>query len=174
MHPRRLAFLLSVGLTLAAVLAGVTALSDRPPAPAPRAVAARVAAVVPAIDVLHRWDLRRSRAWAEGDVRALRRLYTPGSRTGRRDAAALTAYADRGLRVTGVRMQLLAVELRSSAEDAMVLLVTDRMTRAVARGGGHPVVLPRDEPSTWRVSLRLLAGEWRVAEVRRGPTPAPP
>lgn len=174
MHPRRLALLLSVGLTLVAVLAGVTALQERPPVPPPQPVAAQVPSAIPAIEVLRRWDLRRSRAWADGDASALRRLYAPGSRTGRRDAAVLTAYADRGLRVTGVRMQLLTVELRSSREDAMVLMVTDRMTRAVARGGGGPVVLPRDQPSTWRVSLRRLAGEWRVAEVRRARLPAPP
>lgn len=140
----------------------------------PRPAAALLPAALPAIDVLHRWDTRRARAWSDGDVPALRLLYAPGSRTGRRDAAALRAYADRGLRVTGVRMQLLAVELRSATVDSMSLLVTDRMTRAVARGGGRPVVLPRDEPSTWRVSLRRLAGEWQVAEVRRGPRPARP
>lgn len=174
MNPRRLALLLSVGVTLVAVLAGVTSLRDAPGAPVPRSVASPVPAAVPAIDVLHQWDLRRSRAWAEGDARGLRLLYARGSRTGRRDAAALTSYVDRGLRVTGLRMQLLAVELRSATANAMVLLVTDRMTRAVARGGGRPVVLPRDEPTTWRVSLRRRAGEWRVVEIRPGPTPAPP
>ncbi len=173
MHPRRLAVLLSTGLTLVAVLVGVAVVRDRPPVAGPRPVVAPVSAVVPAIEMLHRWDVRRSRAWADGDVRALRRLYTPGSQTGRRDAAALTAYVDRGLRVTGLRMQLLAVEQRSSAADAMVLLVTDRMTRAMARGRGGHVALPRDEPSSWQVSLRRLAGEWRVAEVRRAPPRSP-
>ncbi len=169
MHPRP-ALLLSVGLTLVAVLTGVTALAEPRPGVAP----IPVSATVPALDVLRGWDERRSRAWAGGDVAALERLYAPGSRSGRRDAAALAAYADRGLRVTGVRMQLLAVELVSWENDAMVLLVTDRMTRAVARGGGRPVVLPRDEPSSWRMSLRRASGEWRVAEVRRAPPPAPP
>lgn len=167
MNPRRLALLLSVGLTLVAVLAGVTAVPDRGAPPAPRQVAAQVPAAVQAIEVLRGWDLRRSRAWASGDLRALRELYTPGSRTGRHDGAALAAYADRGLRVTGLRMQLLAVGVRDADEDGLVLAVTDRMQRAVARGAGTAVVLPRDEPSTWRVSLRRLAGEWRIAEIRR-------
>jgi hypothetical protein len=109
-------------------------------------------------------------------VHALRELYVPGSRTGRHDRAALTAYVDRGLRVTGLRMQLLAaeVEVARSGGDDLALVVTYRMTRAVARGGREPVVLPRDQATTWRVSLRRLVGEWRVAEVRRAPSPEPP
>ena len=174
MHPRHLALLLSAGLTLVAVLAGVTAVPDRPAPPVPRPVSAQLPAAVAAIDVLRDWDERRARAWAEGDVPGLRRLYTPGSRTGRHDRAALTAYVDRGLRVTGLRMQLVAVEVERSGADALALVVTDRMTRAVARGGAETVVLPRDQASTWRVSLRRTAGEWRVAEVRRAPSPGPP
>jgi len=173
-NPRRLALLLSVGLTLVAVLAGVAALRELSRVEAPRPVAARAAAALPAVDVLRTWDLRRSRAWADGDVRSLRRLYTPRSRTGRHDRAALAAYVGRGLRVTGVRMQLLAAEVEHAGDDVLVLVVTDRMTRAVARGRGEPVVLPRDQPSTWRVSLRRSEGEWRVAEVRRAPPLAPP
>lgn len=134
---------------------------------------ASASSTVAAIDELRAWDERRSRAWAHGDVRALRRLYTPRSRSGRSDRAALAAYVDRGLRVTGLRTQLLAVEVGQQSARRWVLRVTDRMAGAVARGRGGSVVLPRDEPTTWRLVMRRVAGEWRVGEIRRAPTPGP-
>jgi hypothetical protein len=133
-----------------------------------------VSATVAAIDLLRDWDARRAEAWAAGDVPAVRRLYVPGSRTGRRDSAALAAYADRGLRVTGVRHQLLAVDVLARTDRRVTLRVTDRLSRAVARGPRGPVVLPRDRPSTWRVWLCRRAGAWLMAEVRPARTPERP
>ena len=176
MKPRSPVLLLCCALVVAA--AGVTAVlrvprSPGPPVATPVAVVAPASSTVVAIEVLRAWDERRSRAWSRGDVRALRRLYTPRSRSGRHDRAALSSYVDRGLRVTGLRNQLLAVQVERQTGRLLVLRVTDRMTRAFARGRGRSVVLPRDGPTSWRLVLRRVAGAWRVAGVRRAPWPGP-
>lgn len=164
MNARRLALVLCCALVVGA---GVAVLRGEPPREtAPVSRVRPASATVAAIDVLRAWDARRAEAWAAGDPQALRRLYTPGSRTGRQDRAALAAYADRGLRVTGARMQLLAVDVLRASDHRVTLRVTDRLSRAVARGPRGAVVLPRDRPSTWKVRLSRRAGEWRVAEVR--------
>ena len=87
-------------LVLVAVLLVVTACT---PADAERSGTRPTA---DALALLREWDHRRSRAWAEGDPGALADLYTPGSRTGRRDRDMLAAYASRGLRVTGLLTQV--------------------------------------------------------------------
>lgn len=120
--------------------------------------------------VLHAWDEQRSAAWADGDVAELRSLYAPGSRAGRADAAMLRAWRARGLRVEGLRSQLLAVDVRRRTAARLVLEVTDRMTGGVAVPGGWS--LPGDLPSRHVVTLRRVAGEWRVASVSA--TPATP
>lgn len=179
MDLRRFALLICPGLVVAvacAVPSPSGRVADEPPPPGAAASVPETVETVEAVEaagVLRAWDARRARAWATGDLRALSGLYTPASRTGRRDRAALASYVDRGLRVTGVRMQLLSVNLARRRDDRAVLRVTDRMTRAVALGEGRVVPLPRDGPSTWRVSMRRVAGEWRVAEVRRAPPRAP-
>lgn len=136
--------------------------------PAPRVL--RVAQDSPKIAVtalLHAWDARRARAWRLGAPELLSRLYVAGSRTGRHDHAMLTAYADRGLHVVGMRMQVLAVEVRHRSTDRMVLVVTDRLAGAVAvAADGDRAVLPRDLPSTRVVTWRRVSGEWLVDEVR--------
>jgi hypothetical protein len=119
-----------------------------------------------ALRVLHVWDERRATAWAGGDADRLRRLYVPRSRTGRADVGMLRAYAARGLRVVGMRTQLLGVEVLGAGRGRMALLVTDRLVGAVARGRGRPLVLPADRASRARVRLRRVAGRWRVVEVR--------
>ena len=48
-----------------------------------------------------------------------------------------------------------------------MLVVTDRLVGATAVGGGQRVALPRDDPTTRRVTLRRVGGAWRVDEVRR-------
>jgi hypothetical protein len=116
--------------------------------------------------VLHDWDDRRAAAWAAGDVGALRALYTPGSAAGRADVAMLRAWRARGLRVTGLRMQLLAVHVRLRAPDRLVLVVTDRLAGGVVVPG--PLGLPRDLPSRHVVTMRRVAGEWRVSRARPG------
>ena len=97
---------------------------------------------------------------------ALTALYTRGSRTGRRDRAMLAAYDARGLHVTRLRTQVLGASLRSSAPGRVTLEVTDRVVGAHAVGGGVRIPLPRDRTSTRVISLRRVAGAWRVDEVR--------
>ncbi|WP_395659738.1 hypothetical protein [Nocardioides sp.] len=115
-------------------------------------------------EVLHAWDARRAQAWAAGDVADLRGLYTPRSAAGRADAAMLRAWQARGLRVEGLRMQLLAVRVRARTPTRLELDVTDRLADGVVAPG--PEALPRDRPSRHLVTLRRVAGEWRVASVR--------
>ena len=61
-----------------------------------------------ALQVLRVWDAARSRAFARGDGAALADLYVAGSRTGAADRAVLLGYRERGLRVTGMRTQVLS------------------------------------------------------------------
>lgn len=125
-----------------------------------------VADRVAPLAVLREWDRARAEAWQRGDAAALRRLYVPGSDAGRADRALLAAYAGRGLRVTGFRMQRGAVDVVAAQERRLVLVVTDRLARASIVGPGGRVSLPRDRWSRHRVVLQLAGGEWRVAEVR--------
>ena len=72
--------------------------------------------LVDALEVLHAWDTRRARAWAEADADALRALYVRGSAAGRADVRLLRAYAARGLVVRRLVTQVFAVRvLRSDA-----------------------------------------------------------
>lgn len=167
------------GLTVRAVLAGAEpgAGSNQVPEAPGGATAQVVADVGPAVEerrapgsrarrVLHRWDARRAQAWAHGDLRDLRALYSSGSAAGRHDVAMLRAWADRGLRVRGLRVQLLAVRVLDRAPDRLLLRVTDRVVdgRAGAPGRGW-VPLPGDRPTTRRVRLQRTDGRWRVAAV---------
>jgi hypothetical protein len=136
---------------------------DRSAAPARR---------VAALAVLRAWDVRRAAAWAAGDEVALAALYTDGSAAGRRDRAMLGRYGVRGLRVRGMRMQVLAGTVRTRTAGRIVLVVTDRLAHAVAVGQGTRVELPRDRATRRTIVLRRVAGEWRVGQVRAQPRPA--
>ena len=113
-------------LAVLAVLASLLA----PPAP----VAPTRDATPRAVRVLHDWDARRSAAWAAGDPAALRSLYVAGSRTGRADRAALAAYAERGLRVPGLRFQV-RVGRRGRAVARAARAGGDRPAGRRCRGG---------------------------------------
>ena len=139
-----------------------TATRDRAVAPRRRGEAERRVA---ALAVLRAWDVRRAAAWAAGDEAALAALYTDGSAAGRRDRAMLGRYGARGLRVRGMRMQVLAAKVRTRTTGRIVLVVTDRLAHAVAVRRGTRVVLPRDRATRRTIVLRRVAGEWRVAQV---------
>ena len=118
-----------------------------------------------AVRVLRAWDARRSRAYARADGAALADLYVAGSRTGAADRAVLRGYRERGLRVTGMRTQVLAARVLRESGRRIVLLVTDVLVDAVAGDGGRGRwALPHDRPSTRRVVLVHERGAWRVAE----------
>ena len=117
--------------------------------------------------VLSRWDRARSAAWARGSVGMLRRLYVPGSGAGRRDLRLLRAYADRGLRVEGLRTQVLAWSVVAREPDRLVLWVTDRLVGGVAvrSDGSTRARLPADRPTERRVMLVRREGRWLMARV---------
>ena len=128
MLARRLVLGSAVLAALSVLLVGVVWLSTtggEPDRAAP-------AAAPDAVSALADWDRRRADAWSQGDVDALRGLYVTGSRTGREDAAMLSAYVDRGLRVRGLTTQVLRAEVLRRDAGAVVLSVTDRMRGAVA------------------------------------------
>lgn len=163
--------------SLATLTAGLLRVGDGSPdsRPVSPAAPALVSATAPAreqsreehaLAVLRAWDGRRAEAWARADGATLRGLYTDRSRAGRRDVAMLRSWAGRGLRVEGLRMQVLAARVRVANERRIVLVVTDRVAHAVAVGTGVRSVLPRDAASTRIVSLRRVAGEWRASSVR--------
>ncbi|HEX6248204.1 MAG TPA: hypothetical protein VFZ64_10065 [Nocardioidaceae bacterium] len=134
------------------------------PSGSPRpAVAARD---IPAAVVLRGWDDARARAFADGDPGALRRLYVAGSRAGRADVRVLRGYLRRGLRVEGLRMQVLALDVVEEASGRLRLRVTDRLSGGVVVGRGGSLALPLDEASTRVVELvRTRSGRWQVSSV---------
>ncbi len=161
------------GLLVLLVLLGCGGPEGRPTLPEQSGPSEATASDRGAAALLRAWDVRRARAWAHGDRAALARLYVPGSSAGRHDLAMLSAWSERGLMVRGMRMQLLAVRVRSRAADRLVLDVTDRLDRAVAVGPSGRTNLPGDTATTRTIVLRRLAGGWRVAGValRRGRWP---
>ena len=116
--------------------------------------------------ILADWDERRATAWADGDPAALRALYAKGSRAGAADVRLLRRYADRGLRVTGLRTQVLSLAVLEREDDLLSLMVTDRIVGGRASGGGETVRLPADRASTRRIDLVKVGEEWLVDEVR--------
>ena len=134
--------------------------------PPPTAVPASAPARSPVLDVLHGWDGARSRAWATGDVAALRRLYVAGSAAGRADIRLLRRYLARGLVVRRLRMQVFSVQVMQRADGILRFRVTDRVAGGVAVAGRQRLRLPVDRPTARTVVLRRVAGEWRVASVR--------
>lgn len=117
--------------------------------------------------ILAAWDERRASAWAAGDTEALRDLYVAGSRTGAADLRLLRHYRGRGLAVTDLATQVLALEVVERSGSRLVLVVTDRVVggRAVGRGTS-PIALPADRASTRRIVLARPDGTWLVAEAR--------
>ena len=110
--------------------------------------------------VLHAWDRRRARAWSHGSVRQLGRLYGPGCAAGAVDQAMLAAYRARGLRVTGMRRQTLAVQELEAAARVLTLRVTDRLAVAVAVGEGTRQPLPRQGFETQTLTFRRTPRGW--------------
>lgn len=138
--------------------------------PAPVPTVAGSTATVTALDVLRSWDRRRAHAFARGSVPTLRALYAPGSEAGTADVAVLREYRRRGLRVEGMRMQVLSVEVLERGPRRWRLRLTDRLQGAVAVGNGLEVPLPRDRASVHVVTLEResRAGRWKVAAVLEG------
>jgi hypothetical protein len=120
----------------------------------------------PAVELLRAWDAERADAWARGDPGRLSRLYTRGSRAGRRDREMLRAWTDRDLVVRELHTQLLAVRELGRSRSTWTLQVTDRLSGGVAIGPDVHRTLPVDTATTRTVVLRRLHGRWLVASVR--------
>lgn len=149
-------FLLVLALALFVVLSGCR---ERPPAPV--SSAARVEAPDP-LAVLHAWDDARALAWERGDLDALAALYEPGSRAGAADVALLRRYRERGVRVSGVRMQVLAARAVVRSADRLRVEVVERFAGATVGGAA----VPGGTPVLRQVELRRHGNAWLVAEVR--------
>ena len=142
--------------------------TDRARGPGPAAAAVSAVRRLPERAVLARWDRARSAAWARGSPGQLRRLYLPGSSAGERDLQLLRRYADRGLRVEGLRVQVLAWSVVARRPDSLVLRVTDRVVGgvAVASDGSTRARLPADRPTERRLTLVRREGRWLMSRVR--------
>ncbi len=147
----------------------------RPVATAP--VAATRIDLLNALEVLHDWDADRARAWARGDLVALRALYTRGSRAGRADVQLLCAYRARGLVVRRLATQVFAVRVLRTTEAALRLRVSDRVAGGEVLERGKVTPLRSSRPVTRTITFRLDRGTWRVSEISgsgRGPRAARP
>ncbi|KRA32573.1 MULTISPECIES: hypothetical protein [unclassified Nocardioides] len=181
-----------VALLVAALVAGAVlhggARAPRTPSPAaavvaPEARTVSVARAVGSLAVLRDWDRSRAAAWAAGDPAALARLYVEGSRAGAADVAMLRAWRERGLRVEGMSMQVLAVELRSRTDRRLVLVVTDRLVGAKAVGWSRDgccatsstsgVRLPDDQATTRTLVFRKVGGRWVLGSVQESVQESP-
>ena len=88
-------------------------------------------------------------------------------RRGERDVRLLRRYADRGLRVEGLRTQVLAWSVVARRPDRLVLRVTDRLVGGVAvrSDGSTRARLPADRPTERRLTLVRREGRWLMARV---------
>lgn len=163
--PRRL-LLAASATTALTVLGGSLLVGVRgQPEPTTRDVRREVAAAA----ILRTWDAQRAAAWSAGDVGALGAIYTAGSPAGRADRRMLREWLDRGLRVEGLRMQLLRVRVQAWTEQRLIVTVTDRLAGGTAVGEGVRAALPRDRPTSRTIVLRSDGAGWRVASVSAHP-----
>lgn len=163
MRTPRLLLLVLLTLACTGLGIGVVAVSGREARPAVPARASLPTADGP-VAILREWDRRRAAAWASGDPAALRSLYAARSTAGERDVARLSRWLAQGLRIRRLETQVLRVRVLEERRDAVRLLVTDRIARAETTSG---LRLPDDAPSTWRIWMRRVAGEWKVGAVSR-------
>lgn len=181
---RRVVAAAVVLVTAVAAAAAVVLVVGRPAPSGPTTPAPPVAVIAPSagrvgvlpavssLAILRDWDRARARAWERSDPAALRALYVPGSAAGRADVVMLRRWAERGVRVESMAMQVLAVELRRRTPDRLLLVVTDRLVvrRAVVVGSSGPgrgaVGVPRDEPDRRLLELRRAGRRWLLASVR--------
>lgn len=111
--------------------------------------------------VLAAIDVVRAEAWERSDPDLLTSLYAPGA--GDADVARLTAWDDRGVRLSGVRM----VRSSCSARDGSTAVVVERLGPTVAHlPGGAQRLLPADDWSRRTVTVGRVDGRWRIVQVR--------
>ena len=98
-----------------------------------------------------------------GSPAALLRLYVAGA--GASEVRLLKAYRQRRLRVTGLRGQVLALDVVHHEPGRWLLRVTDRVSGGTAVGADVRESLPRDRATTRTLRLVRQAGTWRMAAV---------
>lgn len=117
--------------------------------------------------VLDGLDTTRAAAFAAADAADLRRVYVAGSQALVRDEASLRTLTAAHVHATGVRHQVLAVQVVRSSGSAAVLHVADQMSAyAVLDPAGRVVqrTAPRGRRSM-TVSLVRTVGGWRIADL---------
>lgn len=124
-----------------------------------------------ALEVLRGWDSRRADAYARGDAAALRRLYVPGSLLAERDVAVLRRYRARGLHVTGLRQQVVSVEVRAAGSRVVSMTVVERLAghaQADATAAGTSWGLPASGFERRVLRFERAGGGWRLSRARAG------
>jgi hypothetical protein len=116
--------------------------------------------------LLSRLDDRRARAFSRADPGLLDKVYLPDSGPQDRDARTIEAYARRGLRIEGLHMTILALQVEVRTASTAVLSVVDRISggRAV-NSAGRWRPLPQDRATAHRVTLRRVPAGWRIAAI---------
>jgi hypothetical protein len=155
-------------LPLLASMCAPAAQQEAQPSAQPSATSAAVTIrteLVDALEVLHGWDARRARAWAESDPDALRALYVRGSGAAGADLRLLRAYRARGLVVRRLVTQVFAVRVLRSDGSTLRLRVFDRVAGGDVLEHGHVVPLRSSRPVTRTITFRLDNGSWQVGAV---------
>lgn len=118
------------------------------------------------VDVLAGLDTARSRAFRDGDPAALRQVYTAGSTALRADQRLLSRYAEQGLRVEQLRMDVVDLRLLDRTAGRAELRVRDRVRggRVVDREG-RATALPADDISDHSITLVRTPDGWRIGRL---------
>ena len=118
-----------------------------------------------ALGVLHAWDQRRARAWADSDATALRALYVPGSAAAAADGRLLRDYQARHLVVRRLETQVFGVRVLHNSRGRLTLRVLDRVAGGEVDEQGRTSPLPSSPPAVRRIVLARVDGTWKVASV---------
>jgi len=115
-------------------------------------------------------DSRRAKAFATADATVLDQVYLPGCPALAIDLKAVRDLAGRGARATGVAHQIQKVRVESSAEEAVTLLIVDRMSGYQIRGPSGELLAQSPPRGDRRLRARLMhtAAGWRIASLRSG------
>jgi hypothetical protein len=115
--------------------------------------------------VLTGLDDARAKAYTHLRPALLRRVYAPGSRVLRHDRGLLLRYRQRGLRVVGLRVRVLALRASARREGRVVLHVRDQVTAGIVVGATGRRRLPADAADARTITLRRSGGRWLISEV---------
>lgn len=120
--------------------------------------------------VLADLDAQRSRAFATATPQLLDGVYAPGSPAGALDRRRVRALAAAGLRTSGLAVHVRDARPVRTGPGQVSLRVVDTLApyRLLDAGGRVVAARPGRGERTWTVTLHLLGGRWRIAEVAAG------